>query len=236
MKAEPLLTVENLSITMGGKNILRDVSFTVAPEEVLAIIGPNGAGKTMLLKTIAGILPSRAGAVHWEPGTTFGYLPQRFQVDRYLPMTVREFLELKAAPRGALTHVLTLIGMGERWLARDLAHLSSGELQRVLLAWALLDKPGILLFDEPTENVDVVNQESIYQLLHHLQETTHVALVIISHDLHVVYRYADHVLCLNREMVCYGAPEAELTSANLAKLYGDHTFFHHKHYEHGHQP
>lgn len=232
MKQEPLLEVENLAVALDGKTILEHVTFTLEPQEVLAVIGPNGSGKTVLLKTLAGIIPPSGGSIRWRPGTRVGYLPQRFQVDRYLPMMVEEFLKLKSPARGAIAHALTAASIGKQWLRRDLAHLSSGELQKVLLAWALLDEPQILLFDEPTENVDVVGQESIYKLLHHLQDTTGVALIIVSHDLHVVYRYANHVLCLNKEMVCYGEPDVELTSGTLAKLYGDHAFFHHHHYNH----
>lgn len=224
-----LLSVKNLTVALDGKTIIKDVSFSLAPREVLAIIGPNGSGKTVLLKTLVGILKPAHGEILWEPGTRVGYLPQRFHVDRYLPMTVHEFLNLKSPTKGAVHRTLTAVGMEERWLTRDLAHLSSGELQRVLLAWALLDEPQLLLFDEPTENVDVVSQDSIYKLLRHLQDTIHVALIIISHDLHVVYRYADHVLCLNKDMICYGEPETELTSGTLSKLYDDHAFFRHRH-------
>ncbi|MFH1162067.1 MAG: metal ABC transporter ATP-binding protein [Candidatus Jorgensenbacteria bacterium] len=231
MKPEPLLEVENLAVALDGKTIIEHVSFSLEPQQVLAVIGPNGSGKTVLLKTLVGIIKPAHGEIRWRPGTRVGYLPQRFQVDRYLPMTVEEFLNLKSPPRGAIHRTIAATGMGEKWLRRDLAHLSSGELQKVLLAWALLDEPQILLFDEPTENVDMVGQESIYKLLHHLQDTMHVTLIIVSHDLHVVYRYADHVLCLNKQMVCYGEPDEELTSGTLAKLYGDHAYFHHHHFE-----
>ena len=226
---ENLLKVENLSVTLENKKILENVSFELKPGEVLAIIGPNGAGKSVLLKTLLGLLPKTSGEIIWQDGIKVGYLPQRFHVDFYLPMTVREFLELKPRPQYSLTEVLNLININPDWLKRRLAYLSSGELQKILLAWAILDKPQILLFDEPTENVDVVSQKSIYDLLHNLQDELKISIILISHDLHIVYRYADSVLCLNEKMICYGEPQA-LTTEVLSELYGDQAFFRHNHF------
>lgn len=231
MDASPLLSIQNLTVAFDGKVAIDGVTFVLNPEEVVAIIGPNGAGKSVLLKTLAGIYLPTAGSVTWKPGTKIGYLPQRFHVDHYLPMTVGEFLRLKPLQSYPLHEVLTLAGMDATWTTRSLAHLSSGQLQKVLLAWSIFDKPQVLLFDEPTENVDVVGQDSIYTLLHHLQDTLHVALLIVSHDLHVVYRYANRVVCLNEKMICYGEPESSLTTARLSELYGDHAFFHHHHFQ-----
>ncbi len=231
MKPDTLLSVDNLSITLGHQRIIRDVSFSVAPQEVVAIIGPNGAGKSVLIKTLVGLLNATTGTIEWKPGTKVGYLPQRFHVDHYLPMTVKEFLNLKPKQAFSVREVLKLTELDASWLTRPLAHLSSGQLQHVLLAWAILDKPQLLIFDEPTENVDVVGQEYIYTLLHNLQDKLGIAMIIISHDLHVVYRYANTVICLNQKMVCYGEPEVALTTEKLSELYGNPAFFHHHHYK-----
>jgi zinc transport system ATP-binding protein len=230
MENKTLLKVENLAVALDGMKIFDKVSFEIHPQEVLAIIGPNGAGKTVLLKTLLGIIKPTSGEIAWTPDVKIGYLPQRFQVDHYLPMTVDEFLKLKPNPTHTPRAVLKIVSVPEEWMERDLAHLSSGELQKVLLAWAIMDNPQILLFDEPTENVDVVGQESIYQLLHNLQDTMRVAVILISHDLQIIYRYANHVLCLNRKATCYGEPHEALTKETLSELYGDHAFFHHHHY------
>lgn len=234
MDQKNLLEVSGLSVDLGGKKILENVSFSLAPQEVLAVIGPNGAGKSVLLKTLMGLVKPSGGTIAWRKGITVGYLPQRFHVDVYLPMTVGEFLKLKPGYDGSGERVLSLVGLDAGWLTKNLAHLSGGELQKVLLAWALIDDPEILLFDEPTENVDIVGQESIYNVLHHLQDAAKVAIVIISHDLNVVYRYANNVLCLNKEMLCFGAPDATLTAERLSELYSDHAFFHHHHEHHHH--
>lgn len=234
MDSKKLLEVKDLSVVLGGKNILKDVSFSVAPQEVLAVIGPNGAGKSVLLKTLMGVIDPSGGKIEWKKDVKIGYLPQRFHVDSYLPMTVLEFLKLKPNYDGSGEKVLALVGLDASWQEKNLAHLSGGELQKVLLAWALIDEPEILLFDEPTENVDIVGQESIYNILHHLQDVAGVAIIIISHDLNVVYRYANNVVCLNKDMLCYGAPDATLTADRLSELYSDHAFFHH-HHEHHHE-
>ena len=233
-----LLSVRDLAVAFDGKKIIDRVSFNLYPSDVLAVIGPNGAGKSVLLKTLVGIIPKTAGEVIWAPGVKIGYLPQRFHVDHYLPMTVKEFLQLKPRAKHNFKEALTMAHVDHAFLKKNLAYLSSGQLQKVLLAWTLIDQPNLLLFDEPTENVDMVGQESIYSLLHELQDTLGIAIVIVSHDLHVVYRYADHVLCLNRDMICFGEPHTELTEKTLTELYGDHAFFHHHrdaHAEHEHR-
>lgn len=224
-----LLSVKNLSVSFRENHVLKHVSFDVKKEEVLAIIGPNGAGKSVLLKTLLGIIKPSGGSVEWFPGVRIGYLPQRFHVDMYLPMTVEEFLNLK--PRKTLTNeaVLRLLKLEKAWLKKRLAYLSSGQLQRVLLAWALLDDPQILLFDEPTENVDIGGQESIYTLLHHLQDTTGISLILVSHDLQIVYKHANSVLCLNEKQICYGEPKDALTHETITELFGEHTIYHHNH-------
>ena len=229
-----MLKVENLSVILDGQRIIKDVSFELKKEEVLAIVGPNGAGKSVLLKTLLGLFPTAGGKIEWGKDVTCGYLPQRFHIDHYLPMTVKEFLKLKPNPKYALERVLELVEINGHWLNKNLATFSSGQLQKILLAWAIIDQPQVLLFDEPTENVDVVAQESIYDLLHHLQDTLGIAIVLISHDLSIVYHYANQVLCLNHAMVCYGEPQEVLTTATLSELYGDHAFFHHHHFDERH--
>jgi zinc transport system ATP-binding protein len=230
---EPILQVKNLSVELDGKKIFTDVSFELKPQEVLAVIGPNGAGKTVLFKTLLGILPKKTGSIDWAPGVKVAYLPQRFNVDKYLPMTVEEFLLLKpGGSKEKLNDALMLVALPKEILTANLAHLSSGQIQKVLLAWAILDKPNLILFDEPTENIDPVSEESIYQLLHHLQDALKIAMIIISHDLNVVYKYTNRVLCLNRKTICYGEPLKALTNQKLGELYGDHAFFHHHHFNH----
>lgn len=234
MSEQTLLKVENLSVILDDKKIIKDVSFELKKEEVLAIVGPNGAGKSVLLKTLLGLFKTENGKMEWGKNVSCGYLPQRFHIDRYLPMTVEEFLKLKPNPKYSLTEVLELVGIDRHWLHKNLATFSSGQLQKILLAWAIIDQPQVLLFDEPTENVDIVSQESIYDLLHHLQDALGIAIILVSHDLTIVYHYANQVLCLNHAMVCYGEPRKALNTKTLSELYGDHAFFHHHHFDNHH--
>ena len=227
----PIIKVENLSVRLEGQEIIHDVSFEINPREVLAIIGPNGSGKTVLLKSLLGIIKPSGGEIDWMPNIRIGYLPQRFNVDKYLPMTVGEFLNLKSEKSYKLEDALKMVGFEKKALQKSLAYLSGGEMQKTLLAWAIMDDPQILLFDEPTENVDPISEESIYRLLHDLQARLGIAMIIVSHDLHVVYRYANNVLCLNKKAVCYGAPKETLTKESLVELYGEHAHFHHHHSE-----
>jgi zinc transport system ATP-binding protein len=229
MQQDSLLSVNNLTVHAGTNDIIHNISFTLSPGEVLAVIGPNGAGKSVLLKTLLGIMKPNSGTMEWKKDIRIGYLPQRFLVDLYLPMTVEEFLDLKPHKTISNKDALKLVSIEESWLPRRLSFLSSGQMQRVLLAWALLDDPQVLLFDEPTENVDVAGQESIYTLLHHLQESMKIAVLIVSHDLHAVYKYADSVLCLNQKMMCFGAPDDMMTHERLTELFGEHTHFEHTH-------
>ncbi len=232
MSEQSLLQVKGLTVVLNNHTIIKDISFEIKPQEVLAVIGPNGAGKTVLLKTLVGLTPKTSGEIVWSPEARIGYLPQRFHVDSYLPMRVKEFLHLKSKTTRSLEEAVHLVQLDKTLLNKNLAGLSGGETQKTLLVWALLDKPNVLLFDEPTENVDVVGQESIYTLLHHLQDNLRISIIIISHDLQVVYRYADKVICLNQEMLCNGVPNEVLTTQMLSELYGDHAFFHHHHFDH----
>ena len=237
MSAKSILEVRDLSVAFYGEEILRGVSFDVAKGETMVIIGPNGAGKTVLFRALLGLVPY-AGSIRWAEDARFGYIPQRLYFERAIPITVREFLLIKAKnfwlPEKSflkhLSHELSLVGLDDPILSKTIGELSGGELQRVMIAWALLDHPDVLLFDEPTSGIDVGSEETIYNLVSRLQKERGTTVLIISHDLHVVYRYASHVLCLNREMVCYGEPDEVLSPQQLQKLYGESGYYrHHAH-------
>lgn len=229
-----ILEVKNVSVAFGKHAVLSNVSFSLRKGEVIAVIGPNGSGKTVLLKTLLGLLP-HMGSVKWAKGAAIGYVPQQFEIDFGLPLTVKEFFALRArrfwfTERDFLAHVtheLASVGLPETVLEKRLAELSRGQLQRVLIGWSLVGHPAVLLFDEPTSGIDIGGEETIYSLLHRLQDERGIAVLLVSHDLHIVYRYANSVLCLNKQMVCFGAPDAVLTPEQLRKLYGEVEFYHH---------
>jgi len=233
----PILEVKNLSVWRDRKPVLEGVSFSLEKGENLAIIGPNGAGKTTLFRAILGAQRFRGEIIKAE-GTKLGYVPQKPDLERDLPITVMEFLTLRPHEGMDKNHspesVLNMVGLTAEFLKRKIGELSSGELQRIMVAWSVIGHPDLLLFDEPTASIDMAGQETVYELLHKLQDEQGLAIILISHDLSVVYKYAGKVLCLNKDQICFGPPAEVLTPFELEKLYGEKKkFYHHIHEKHG---
>jgi zinc transport system ATP-binding protein len=233
---EPILRVANLHIFFGKEAVIDDLSFEVYKGDVLAVIGPNGAGKTTLFKALLKMMPY-TGSIQWAPGIKIGYVPQRMEIETDLPLTVLEFLRLRGVKdfsEEKAKKVVRAVLLPESIMHSGLGEISVGQRQRILIAWALLGEPEMLLFDEPTADIDISGQESIYQLLHHLQDEMHLTIILISHDLNIVYKYAEKVLCLNRKKICFGPPSEVLSPQQMQELYGGHhTFYHHlEHHRH----
>src|SRR3989344_3548883 len=234
MESDVVLSVENLSVTIDQEEILKNISFEVKKGEALAIIGPNGAGKTMLFRALLGLIPHQ-GNVQWHHGATIAYVPQKFFVDRAIPLTVLEFFLLQRThfwfPSKTtlehLHHELDLVGLPESIIHKPVAELSGGQLQRILIAWAMMTHPDVLLFDEPTTGIDIGAEETIYNIIHKLQDERGTTILLISHDLNIIYRYAQNVLCLNKEVTCHGIPVDVLKPEELRQLYGEGKFYHH---------
>ncbi len=226
----PLVRVNNLSVTLDHRSILRDVSFEIDECESVAIIGPNGSGKTVLVKSMLGILPY-SGEILWRHGVTRGYVPQKIDADRSVPLNVRNLLESKAAVIGHgaknIRETIARVGLTEEILSTQIGHLSGGQFQRALIAFALLGSPDIIFFDEPTASMDEPGEEQMYGLIHRLKEELHIAAAVVSHDLSFVYRYASRVLCLNRAAICFGPPRGVLTADVLSQLFGEHALYEH---------
>lgn len=229
---EQILKVENLTVRFNSENSLDGLSFDVNRGDVLAVIGPNGAGKTTLFKALLGMI-SYEGKVEWAKGLRIGYVPQRMNIEHDIPVTVFEFLRLRGKERLSkekAKEALSLVSLPSEILGRGFGIISAGQRQRVLIAWALLNEPDVLLFDEPTADVDIAGQDSIYQLLHNLEKKFNLTIILISHELNVVYKYAEKVLCLNKSKICFGAPNEILNQEHLKELYGsEHGFYHHQH-------
>jgi zinc transport system ATP-binding protein len=229
------LRVANLSVQFGVTAIIRNLSFDVARGSSVAIVGPNGAGKTVLLKALIGALPS-TGTYQWAPGARIGYVPQKLDIARDVPITGLDFLRARVAlsrasetsvpPETAITEALTSVGLTTAAGSQPIGALSGGQFQRLIVAFALVGAPNVLLLDEPTAGVDEPGQERLNELIHRLQEEQRLTVILVSHDLTIVYRYATAVLCLSRDRVCFGPPREILTPELLQELYGTPVAFH----------
>lgn len=246
MSSAPFIVVTDLTKRYGDTAVVDSVSFGVDTGDVLAIIGPNGAGKSTLLRMIMGLLPPTAGSIlidghpPHKVRTRMGYVPQRFSFDEWLPMTVEEFLALSSHVSGVhdseevsiIEERLSDVGVPNVGKAM-LSQLSGGQLQRVMIARALLTRKDVLLLDEPVAGIDVEGQQAMYDLIQHINRAHGTTCILISHELDVVFRYATKVVCLNKKMLCHGLPKEALTEDVLAGMYGTHTAHYHHGLEHG---
>lgn len=225
-----ILKVENLQVELEGRIILQNLSFRLDERETLVILGPNGAGKTVLLRTLLGLVPHE-GSILWRNGLKISYVPQRVVVQKDLPVTVEDFFELQKVPRDATAEAIRLVGIQESaFRIKPLGLLSSGQLQRTLIASALARRPDVLLFDEPMSGIDVGGEETVHGVLRRIQQERPLTIVAVTHDLSVVSGDATHALCINKPPYCYGTPKEVLTLPNLQSLYGDSVkFFPHVH-------
>jgi zinc transport system ATP-binding protein len=228
-RGDSVLVVEHLSVAFGSLEVFRDVSFSVARGSALAVIGPNGSGKSVLFRALIGAEKS-SGLIRWAPGVRIGYVPQKLDIERDLPLTGRDFLRAKAAVahtrRDAITRAIERVGIAQDILKRPIGAMSGGQFQRLLLAFALVGDPNVLMLDEPAAGVDTPGQERLAETLQRLRELDGVTVMVISHDLSVVFRHANNVICLAGGLKCFGAPHEVLTPKMLSELYGTEIGFH----------
>jgi len=218
---EPILRVKNLSVKLGNEVVIKNLSFNVNKGNFLTIIGPNGSGKTVLLRTILGLIPNHGGEIIWRQGIKIGYLPQGLTQLKVqgLPLLVEEFLALKGMKREEMVNFFKLVGIDdEKILKKKIGNLSGGQFQRMLMVWALANKPDVLLFDEPTTGVDVSGEKTIYNLLRKLWREQKLTILLITHDLNIVYKYSNSVLCMSRGINCHALP-MEISPEKLEQIY-----------------
>lgn len=224
-----VLQVSDLRVTLEDEDVLTDLSFIVRRGEVLTILGPNGAGKTVLLRALLGAVPYY-GVVSWKEGSRIGYVPQRLPYIKSIPLSVAEFFALRQNGGADVGKMLEAVGLDAESATKSIGDFSSGQFQRILIAWALAKDPDVLLFDEPTAGIDIGGEETVYGLLSQLQRERNLTMLLVTHDLAVVHRLSSTVLCLNRRPVCMGPPLAMLTPENLRRLFGTEvTLYEHKH-------
>ncbi len=239
-----LLQAKGLRVTLGGTEVLSGVDFAIHAGEIVTVLGPNGSGKSTLMRALLGMIPAE-GAIRRAPGLRVGYVPQRLAIDGSLPITARRFLSLPvrvadAEAEAALARV-GMAGMGDR----PLSGLSGGQLQRVMLARALLGRPQLLVLDEPTSGLDQPGEAGFYRLIEEVRGQTGAAVLMVSHDLHVVMAASDRVICLNRHICCEGTPRVVSAAPEYRALFGLGTqgalaLYQHRHdhshdgHDHGH--
>ncbi len=230
------LEVRGLSVRFGAVHVFRDLCFRLPHGRILAILGPNASGKTVLFRALIGAV-EHSGTVRWADGTRLGYVPQKLDLERDVPITGIDFLTARAdiAHHGRharhqrdvmISRVLDLVGVARSAAAQSIGTLSGGQFQRLLVAFALVGDPTVLLLDEPTAGIDEPGQERLNELVHRLRHERDLTVLLISHDLSVVYRYADDVLCLGHGPVCFGPPKTVLTPDVLSQMYGSPLRYH----------
>ena len=233
-----LVQVKDLSVSYGAQKVLSHVSLSVAAGEIVTIVGPNGSGKTSLLRAIIGAVKPIHGHVKHEQGVKMGYVPQRLHIDETLPMTVSRFLKLPGGiARTSINQALTQAGVPDLTDAQ-LSKLSGGQFQRILLARALIGKPDLLLLDEATQGLDQRGSAAFYQQIEQVRQDTGCAVLMISHELHVVMSASDRVICLNGHVCCEGTPAVVASAPEYRALFGTGTggalaMYRHEH-DHGH--
>lgn len=233
-----LVSVRNLALQRGGRAILSAVDLDVRKSEIVTIIGPNGAGKSTLVKIVLGIVKPDSGSVLKQKDLRVGYVPQRFEADPAIPMTVARFMGLGgSADAAAIARALSEAGVAHT-SRQQITQLSGGETQRVLIARALLRQPDLLVLDEPASGVDYTGEAELYDLIGKLRDARGLGVLLVSHDLHVVMAKSDRVLCLNGHVCCSGRPEAVAKNSEYLRLFGPEAArslaVYHHHHDHRH--
>lgn len=217
---DQIVTARSLTVVKNHRKILDNVNFSLSEREIVTIVGPNGSGKTTFVRVLAGLETTYQGHVNRRPGIRIGWLPQKLHVDTLLPLTVRRFLSLGAhVPDAIIRQNMEETGTDHLW-KQSLHNLSGGELQRVMLTRALLAQPDFLILDEPAQGVDYRGQSDIYDLVTRIRDTRHCAIIMISHDLHIVMSATDRVVCLHHHVCCSGHPHLITQDPAWSSMFG----------------
>ena len=215
-----LIALKNISVAFGQRNVLSGVSLDLQPGRILTLLGPNGAGKSTLVRVVLGLVAATSGSVTRAEQLRIGYVPQKLHLDVTLPLTVERFMRLR--PGVKTSDILPALKRvhAAQLLNYPLQKLSGGEMQRVLLARALLNQPQLLVLDEPTQGVDVNGQVALYDLINQLRQELDCSVLMVSHDLHLVMAKTDEVLCLNQHICCSGTPEVVSLHPQFISMFG----------------
>ncbi|OUS17464.1 zinc ABC transporter ATP-binding protein ZnuC [Gammaproteobacteria bacterium 50_400_T64] len=229
-----LIELRGAGKSFANRTVLQAVNLNLVPGRIVTLIGPNGAGKTTLVKIVLGLLQPDTGSVQRSVQLRVGYMPQKLHIDPTLPLQVDRFLQFANADTAVCLAALDRVGIAHL-IKQPVSGLSGGEMQRMLLARALLRKPNLLVLDEPVQGVDVTGQEALYQLIGELRDELNCGILMVSHDLHLVMAATDEVVCLNQHVCCHGTPQQVSVDPEFVALFGAKTalYTHHHDHEHG---
>jgi zinc transport system ATP-binding protein len=234
---QPLVQLKNISVSFDQRLVLDNINLAIEKGKIVTLIGPNGAGKSTLVRVLLGLQTQYQGQVIKSHQLKIGYVPQKLRLNDTLPLTVERFIKLAGRySKQELLEALRLVG-AEHLLPLDIHKLSGGETQRVLIARALLQRPELLVLDEPAQGVDIQGQIDLYELINTIRQRFHCAVFMVSHDLHLVMAQTDEVICLQHHICCSGAPADITQHPKYIALFGTRTreslaFYHHEHQHH----
>ena len=216
-----LIQAKDLCVTRHNKNILENVSVKVKTNDFITIVGPNGAGKSILLDCLMGSFSPDSGGIIKKDNLSLGYIPQNFNPESSMPISVKRFLTLrKKITPSELMNISKETNIFDI-LEKNISNLSGGELQKVLLARSLLNEPELLILDEPAQNLDIKNQSNFYNLLNKIYKNRELSILMVSHDLHMVMSSTKQVICLYHHICCSGEPQTVAKDPEFISLFGN---------------
>lgn len=233
MNKRPLITLDKVNKAFAERPILQNISMQLMQGEITTLIGPNGAGKSTLVRLILGLIRPDSGSITPAADLKVGYMPQKISIDPSLPISTGRFLQLANTSHKACHEALEMMGISHL-AASPIQMLSGGELQRALLARAILRKPNFLVLDEPVQGVDVTGQNALYEMIGELSKSLNCGILMVSHDLHLVMSATDQVICLNQHICCQGHPEQVTQDQAYIDIFGQTTAIYAHQHDHQH--
>jgi zinc transport system ATP-binding protein len=230
--------LENIGLKINKNSILKDINLELKKGEITTLIGPNGGGKTSIARILLGLLNPTNGKVIKDPGLKIGYMPQRIEIEKTIPLTALDFLLLFCLDKKLnqdLKNLIEKLGI-KKILNHQLYDLSGGQLQKVLFLSSIINKPNLIVLDEPTQYMDINATQDFYKVVDEVRKTNNCAVLLISHDLHMVMQKTDFVFCVNHHICCHGTPESVNQHPEYISLFGQKgqlTIYQH-HHDHQH--
>lgn len=223
-----LISLDKVNKRFENHHVLQNISMQLDQGQITTLIGPNGAGKSTLVRIILGLLTADSGSVQRGANLSIGYMPQKLNIDPTLPISTCRFLQLADTSHQACHHALDSVGIGHL-AATPIQKLSGGEVQRALLARAILRQPNLLVLDEPVQGVDINGQNALYKMIAELSKRLNCGVLMVSHDLHIVMSATDQVVCLNHHICCHGRPEQVTQDPAYIDIFGQTAIYAHNH-------